>query len=59
MAIGAVRQPEGRPAVECGGALVCCQVIKWQPEVAALICGNVQVEVTTNMALLARHVGWP
>ncbi len=20
------------PAAECGGALVCCQVVKWQPE---------------------------
>jgi hypothetical protein len=20
------------PAAECGGALVCCQVVRWQPE---------------------------
>jgi len=34
MAIGSsFASPKEGPAVECGGALVCCQVIKWQPEV--------------------------
>jgi hypothetical protein len=55
MAIGAVRQPEGRPG---GGVRRGVGVLpgdQMAARGAALICGDVQVEVATNMALLARQ----
>ena len=57
VAIGAVRQRESRPR---GGVHWSIRLLPGDQMAAggaALICGNVQVEVTTNMALLARHVG--
>src|SRR5882762_6428635 len=57
MAIGAVRQAEGRPGGGVRRSIGLLPGDQMAAGGAALICGNVQVEVTTNMALLARHVG--
>jgi hypothetical protein len=55
MAIGTVRQPEGRPGGGVRRGVGLLPGDQMAPGSAALICGDVQVVVTTGMALLARH----
>jgi hypothetical protein len=55
MAIGAVRQPEGRPGGGVRRGVGLLPGDQMAAGGAALICGDVQVVVTTGMALLARH----